>query len=93
MQLTNAQKALALKELLEMLAEHPEGLPMHELRATKSFRYKKELTINQVEQLLSNARVTEMQLKMSALRYEKFYKLTEAGLRVVVAMREVQGKP
>jgi len=52
MQLTDAQKALALQELLEMLAAHPEGLRTGALMETKSFCRRRELTAKQVEQLL-----------------------------------------
>ncbi len=105
MQLTNAQKVLARKELLEALLRagqmasdvDSQGLPITQLRATKTFRYRKELSDKQVEQLLdATPPVVEVQLKMSAyrdgLRYEKFYKLTDAGLRVIAAMHEVREK-
>jgi hypothetical protein len=44
MQFTRAQKVLALQEMLEMLAGHPEGLSTHQLQVTKSFRNRRELT-------------------------------------------------
>jgi hypothetical protein len=53
MQLTNAQKVIALQEMLEMLAAHPEGLSTGDLLQAKSFRNRRELTAKQVEELLS----------------------------------------
>jgi hypothetical protein len=107
MQLTNSQKFLARQELLEMLAAHPDGLLVSQLRATKSFCKDSELTDKQVEQLLhASPPVVEVQLKLGgeamqriagvlhrSQKTEKFYKLTDAGLRVIAALSAVQGKP
>jgi hypothetical protein len=61
MQLTNTQKVIALQELLEMLAAHPEGLQTGDLLRTKSFRNRRELTAKQVEQLLDSANGVQKQ--------------------------------
>jgi hypothetical protein len=75
MQLTNAQKALALQEMLEMLAAHPEGVSTHQLRVTKSFHTRRELTAKQVEQLLSRVPGVEIQVKSIGLRWANTWKL------------------
>jgi hypothetical protein len=112
MQLTAAEKLLARKELLEMLGavidEDEKGLPISQLKATKTFCKGRELSDKQVEQLLhSSPPVVEVQLRQShfqrlisrrrisrddGIRYENFYKLTDAGWRVIAALRELKEK-
>src|ERR1043166_5208243 len=107
MQLTGAQRLLARQELLQMLAAHPDGLLISQLRVTKSFCRDRELTDSQVGQLLhASPPVVEVQLKLGgeamqriagvlhrSQKTEKFYKFTDAGLRVIAALSAVQGKP
>jgi len=94
MQLTNAQKALALQELLEMLAAHPEGLSTHQLQVTKSFHNRRELSAKQVEQLLSRVSGVEMQLKgvsvvsLSKLLGHSSIKITEDTYSRWIAERQ-----